>query len=280
MRNLRQIKDMIKNVAKDKKLNSQVLLRNYMMERLLERIALSKYNKNFILKGGMLVSSFVGIESRMTVDMDTTMKNKPLNITKINEVLIDIMSISIEDGVCFTLEKIDEIRNEADYSGYRVSIESKFDTARVPLKIDITAGDKITPKEELHQYKLFLENRTIEIYSYNIETVLAEKLETIISRHVTNTRMRDFYDIYILLSVRKKSINASIFREALQATANNRGTLMLLKNGKEVIEEVLSDDIMKLHWLRYQKKYEYAKGVSWKTINESLEKLWLMYNGN
>lgn len=280
MRSLRQIKYMIKNVAKDKKLNSQVLLRNYMMERLLERISLSKYNKNFILKGGMLVSSFVGIESRMTVDMDTTIKDKALNITTIKEVLIDIMSLDIEDGVSFTLEKIDEIRDEADYTGYRVSIESKLDTARIPLKVDITTSDKITPKEKLHQYKLLLENRTIEIYSYNIETVLAEKFETIISRNVTNTRMRDFYDIFILLSVLIENIDASIFRDALQATADSRGTIKLLKNGKEVIEEVLSDDIINSHWLRYQRKYEYAKSVHWEMISESLEKLWLLYNDN
>ena len=273
MRSLRQIKDMIKNVAKDKKLNSQVLLRNYMMERLLERISLSKYNRNFILKGGMLVSSFVGIESRMTVDMDTTIKDKALDITTIKEVLIDIMSLDIEDGVRFTLEKIDEIRDEADYAGYRVSIESKLDTARIPLKVDITTGDKITPKEELHQYKLFLENRTIEIYSYNIETVLAEKLETIISRNVTNTRMRDFYDIFILLSVLIENIKASIFRDALKATANSRGTIKLLKKGNEVIQEVLTDDIIKSHWLRYQRKYEYAKGVRWEIVSEALEKL-------
>lgn len=277
MRSLRQIKDLIKNVAKDKKLNSQILLRNYMMERLLERISLSKYNKNFILKGGMLVSSFVGIESRMTVDMDTTMKEKALNITTIKEVLLDIISLDIEDGVSFSLEKIDEIRDEADYNGYRVSIESKLDTARIPLKIDITTGDKITPKEELHRYKLFLENRIIEIYSYNIETVLAEKLETIISRNVTNTRMRDFYDIYILLSVLIEKISDSIFRDALKATADSRGSRKLLKDGEGVIDEVLSDDIMKSHWYRYQRKYEYAKDVNWEMISKSLEELWFLY---
>ena len=277
MRSLRQIKDMIKNIAKDKKLNSQVLLRNYMMERLLERISLSKYNKNFILKGGMLVSSFVGIESRMTVDMDTTIKDKALNITTIKEVLFDIMSLDIGDGVIFTLEKIDEIRDEADYTGYRVSIESRLDAARIPLKIDITTGDKITPKEQLHQYELFLENRTIEIYSYNIETVLAEKLETIISRNVTKTRMRDFYDIYILLSRLTENINDSIFRDALQATADSRGSKKFLKDGMEVIQEVLHDEIIKSHWQRYQKKYEYAKEVSWEMISKSLEELWFLY---
>lgn len=280
MRSLRQLKDMIKNVANDKKLNSQVLLRNYMMERLLERISLSKYKKNFILKGGMLVSSFVGIESRMTVDMDTTMKNKALSITMIDDVLQEIMSLDIEDGVSFTLEKIDEIRDEADYSGYRVSIESKLDTARIPIKIDVTTGDKITPIEELHQYKLFLENRTIEIYAYNIETVLAEKLETIISRNVTNTRMRDFYDIYILLHVLTEKINVTIFRDALLATAESRGTIKFLSNGKKVIEEVLSDDVINTHWIRYQRKYEYAKGVPWELISESLDKLWLMYSND
>lgn len=276
MRNLRQIKDLINNAAKKKGINSQILLRNYMMERLLERIALSNYKDNFILKGGMLVSALVGVESRLTIDMDTTIKRKAVSMESVRQVLEDIMSMDIDDGVRFKLKSIDEIRDDAQYYGFRAAVEAKLDTAKIHLKIDITTGDEISPKEELRQYNLLLEERSIEIYSYNIETILAEKLETIVARSITNTRMRDFYDIYILLEIRYDDIEASIFGEALRATTKRRETFHLLENGKATIDEVLADDIMKTHWRRYQNKYGYAKEVTWDMIGVSVYKLWSM----
>jgi predicted nucleotidyltransferase component of viral defense system len=276
MRSLRQIKDLISNMANEREINGQILLRNYMMERLLERIALSKYKENFILKGGMLVSSLVGIESRTTVDMDTTIKRKAVNKELILRIFEEIVAIDIDDRVILNLKKIDEIRDEADYTGYRLSLEAKIDTARIPLKVDITIGDEITPKEVLYKYKLLIEERAIEIYSYNIETVLAEKLETIISRNITNTRMRDFYDIYILLKSKEDDINPEILKNALSATAEVRGSNYLLEQGKEMIDDVLTDKVIQSHWTRYQKKYEYASEVSWNMVKKSIYRIWFL----
>lgn len=276
MRSLRQIKDLISNMANEREINGQILLRNYMMERLLERIALSKYKENFILKGGMLVSSLVGIESRTTVDMDTTIKRKAVNKELIVRIFEEIVAIDIDDRVILNLKKIDEIRDEADYTGYRLSLEAKIDTARIPLKVDITIGDEITPKEVLYKYKLLIEERAIEIYSYNIETVLAEKLETIISRNITNTRMRDFYDIYILLKSKEDDINPEILKNALSATAEVRGSNYLLEQGKEMIDDVLTDKVIQSHWTRYQKKYEYASEVSWNMVKKSIYRIWFL----
>ena len=274
MRTLRQIKDLINNIAKKKSINPQILLRNYMMERLLERIALSNYKENFILKGGMLISSLIGVESRSTVDMDTTMKNKIVTIDSIKSTFENIITIDTGDGVKFEIKKVEEIRDEADYPGFRVSIDAILENAKIPIKVDITTGDEITPKEILHMYQLLLEDREIEILSYNIETILAEKLETIITRSTANTRMRDFYDVHILYQLQSESIDLIVLKEALIGTGKKRGTFHVIKNGYDIIEGVFSNENMALSWKKYQKKYSYASDISWEQIVTSIRKLW------
>ncbi len=274
MRSLRQVKDLINNLAKDKNINAQILLKNYMMERILERIALSDYRDNFILKGGMLVTSLVGMESRSTVDMDTTMKRKAVSAETVKAAFDSILSLDIDDGVTLEYIKLDEIRDEDENSGFRVTITANFGTAKIPLKIDITVCDAITPEEVVYPYKLLLEDRVIDVYAYNIESVLAEKMETIISRSITNTRMRDFYDIYILLEMHKENIDFEVLSNALNATATKRGTIQLLSEAEMIINEVLSDSVMESHWSRYHNKYNYASGISWKTIGDSLSEIW------
>ncbi|MCK5757926.1 MAG: nucleotidyl transferase AbiEii/AbiGii toxin family protein, partial [Clostridiales bacterium] len=227
MKTIRQVKDLINNMAKKHNANAQILLRNYMMERLLERIAISEFKDNFILKGGMLISSIVGIASRSTVDMDATMKRHELTLESIESVFNVFTSMVLDDGVELSVNKIKEIRNEAEYSGYRVSIEAKLGTANIPFKVDITSGDEITPKEILREFNLMLEDRSIHILSYNIETVLAEKIETILSRGTVNTRMRDFYDIYMLQKIEGEEIRYNTLNKVLKATANSRLTLYI-----------------------------------------------------
>lgn len=274
MRTLKQIKDLINNLAKKKSINAQILLRSYMMERLLERIAISSYKDNFVLKGGMLVSSLVGVESRSTVDMDTTIKRKEVTLKSIRTAFEDIIAIDMDDGIDMNIRKIDEIRDEADYSGFRVSIDASLERAKIPLKVDITTGDQITPNEVIHMYQLLLEDRSIEILSYNIETVLAEKIETIITRSTVNTRMRDFYDVYILYKVQIENINLNILSEALTGTSKSRRTDHVIQNGDQIIEDVLVSDIMSQNWTRYQKKYSYASDISWEEIGDSVRLLW------
>ena len=187
----RQLKDLIRNLSKDKAADAQILMRNYMMERFLERISLSEYRDKFILKGGMLVAAMVGLDARSTMDIDATVKGATVGIEEVENMIASIISVPVDDGVEFRLKRISEIMDEAEYPGIRVSMETEFDGVITPLKIDISTGDAITPHEVRYSFKLMLEDRSIEIWAYNLETVLAEKLETVVSRATTNTRMRD-----------------------------------------------------------------------------------------
>ena len=197
----KQLKDLIRNLSKEVGIEAHVLIRKYMMERFLERVSSSKYNGSFILKGGMLVAAFVGVEARATMDIDTTIKGIPVTIVDMERTITEISNIDLDDNVKFRIKKVSEIMDEAEYSGIRFSMDAVLDGAVIPLKIDISTGDVITPREIAYSYKLMFEDRTIPIMTYPIETVLAEKLETVISRSITNTRMRDFYDIHILHQV-------------------------------------------------------------------------------
>lgn len=274
MKNLRQLKDLINNMAKENNINAQILLRNYMLERLLERISLSEFKDKFILKGGMLVAALVGVDMRSTVDMDATIKAYPVTKESIESAFKNILSVSIDDGVDMIFKGIEEIRAEDEYNGFRVSLEACMENARIPLKVDITTGDEITPKEVGYTFDLLLEDRNIYILAYNIETVIAEKLETIISRSIANTRLRDFYDIYILLKVQGHNINKDLLTEAIIATSERRGSSNILKEGDLILEEIFSSDILYSHWTRYQKKYSYANDISWDEIKESVFVIW------
>jgi predicted nucleotidyltransferase component of viral defense system len=187
----RQIKDLIRNLAKKNNVDTQILLRNYMLERLLERISLSKYKQNFILKGGMLVAAMVGLDMRSTIDMDATIKSYPLNEENLRDMFDEILNIPVNDDITITLTDISQIREEFEYECFRISLSAQIENTKIPLKVDITTGDVITPKEVQYRFTLLLENRSIYILAYNLETVLAEKMETIISRGILNTRMRD-----------------------------------------------------------------------------------------
>ncbi len=274
MKNLRQLKDIIKNMAKEKDINTQILLRNYMLERLLERISLSEFKDKFILKGGMLVAAIVGVDMRATVDMDATIKSYPVTLDSIKRILDSILSVPIDDGIYMKLINIKVIRTEDEYSGYRVSIEALMDDARIPLKVDITTGDEITPKEGVYKFDLLLEDRSIEILAYNIETVIAEKFETVIVRGIANTRMRDFYDIYILLKVQGHTIDKGTLSKAIMATTKKRGSKSILLDGELVLKEVFQSEILSREWSRYQKQYSYSADITWDKIKEAVSEIW------
>ena len=266
IRTARQLKDLIRNLAKKKSADAQILMRNYMMERFLERISLSEYRDNFILKGGMLVSAMVGLDARSTMDLDATIKGINVNVEEVENLIACIITVPIEDGVKFHLKSISEIMEEAEYPGIRVSMSATFDGVVTPLKIDISTGDAITPKEVQYSFKLMLEERFIDIWAYNLETVLAEKLETIITRATTNTRMRDFYDIYILEQLYGKTLNPDVFQAALQATAQKRETERYLTEAEETIHEVENSDTMQALWAAYQEKFSYAAELKWDMV--------------
>lgn len=272
----RQLKDLIRNLSKKKSADAQILMRNYMMERFLERISLSEYKDLFILKGGMLIAAMVGVDARATMDLDATIKDANVSVTDVETIISKIISIPIDDGVSFRIKQISEIMEEADYPGVRVSMETKFDGVITPLKIDISTGDVITPREIRYRFNLMLENRAIEVWAYNLETVLAEKLETVISRNVTNTRMRDFYDIYILQKLYGEQLKKEILWNALVATARKRETLEQIESRgiREVFDEIETSPVMENLWKAYQKNYSYAADISWHIVMEAVRYLY------
>ena len=270
----RQLKDLIRNLSREKSADAQILMRNYMMERFLERISLSEYRDKFILKGGMLVAAMVGLDARSTMDLDATVKGANVNVEEIENLISAIVSVPIDDGVKFQLKSISEIMDEAEYPGIRVSMTTTFDGVVTPLKIDISTGDAITPREVRYSFKLMLEDRSIDIWAYNLETVLAEKLETIITRTTTNTRMRDFYDLHILSQLHGQSIIPADLRAALIATAKKRSTEKYLADAPAAFDEVEADPNMEKLWQAYQKKFSYAADLSWHTVMESIRSLY------
>ena len=273
----RQLKDLIRNLSRKNAADAQILMRNYMMERFLERISLSAYRDKFILKGGMLVAAMVGLDARSTMDLDATVKGANVSVEDVENMMAEIIAVPIDDGVTFQVKSISEIMDEAEYPGIRVT--TLFDGVRTPLKIDISTGDAITPKEVRYSFKLMLEDRSIDVWAYNLETVLAEKLETIITRTTTNTRMRDFYDIAILQQLYGDTLNPQILHDALLATARKRGTERHLAEAAQVFDEVQNSPIMQDLWTAYQKKFSYASDLSWDMIMTAVRQLYANCEG-
>lgn len=270
-----QLKDLIKNLARKNSADSQILLRSYITERFLERLSDSNYKNNFIIKGGMLISAMVGIKNRSTMDLDASIKGFSLNTDELKSVVESICSINLNDGVTFEIKSLAEIMDEADYPGIRISMNGFYDGIRTPVKLDISTGDVITPNEIVFSYQLMFENRKINLWSYNIETVLAEKLESIIARTITNTRMRDFYDVYLLTKIYSEVIDYKILNLALKATSTKRNTITLMDNAEKVFDELLTDSGIINLWQRYQSNYNYANGISWNTVVDSAKNLYL-----
>lgn len=262
MKNAMQLKAILKNMAKQKNISAQLVLQNYMLERLLERVSVSKYRDNFILKGGFLIAAMVGLDTRATMDMDATIKGYPVNEETVQKMFEEICAIELNDDVAFTFRQIGEIREGDEYTGYRVTLTADYPPMAVPLKLDITTGDKITPKEIEYSFKLLLEDRSISILAYNLETILAEKLETVISRSDQNTRPRDYYDIYMLMKLQSHNVNLSSLKDALAATCNRRGSAEVIKGYIQIMERVKNSTIMQEQWKKYQKEFDYASDIT------------------
>lgn len=273
MKNAMQLKAAISKMAKEKHIPSQLVMQNYMLERLLKRIAHSRYQGNFILKGGLLIASMVGLHSRATMDMDATIRNHPVNENSIKTMFEEIVSIPIDDNITFSFQEVGEIRKNDAYGGYRVSLTANFLPMKVPLKLDITTGDKITPKAVEYKYPMMFNDGTLEIFAYNLETILAEKLETVISRGDQNTRPRDFYDIFILSKLKGDQINWTILRQAVSETAQKRNSGMLMPQYQSILEQIVSSPVMQNHWTIYQRDYEYAREVDFSATCETILQL-------
>lgn len=269
-----QVKGRIKNVAKAYKADARTLMRIYMMERFLERISISEYRDNFIIKGGMLVTALVGVALRSTMDIDTSIKNQNLSAEYARRIVDEIKDIDLGDGVTFEVKDVSNIMDEMEYPGIRFMMNAVMGTLITPMKIDISTGDVITPRAVEYQYKLLLDDRSISLWSYNLETILAEKLQTILVRGLLNTRMRDFYDIRVLLSVYEQDIDNEIIKRAFDATCKKRCTERLNEEAPKIISAIGDDTKLHALWKSYQKKYSYAADISYEDVMESIKFLW------
>lgn len=273
-RNTMSFKAIINNMAKENNVAAQLVLQTYMLERLLERISISKYKDNFILKGGMLISAMLGIDSRTTMDMDTTIKGFPLTKENISNIMLEICNVEIDDNVTFKINKVDLIREDDDYGGYRITFEARYNNEMpVIMKMDITTGDKITYKEIEYSFTLMLEDRKIQIWSYNVETIIAEKFEAIIKRGVLSTRIRDYYDVYMLINTQRKIIDNKTLKDAITLTAQHRETNEIIKDWKKVVDKIANDSKMQQQWKKYQKDNFYAEGIEYNDLVNAINKV-------
>lgn len=273
IKNPMSLKAYIKNKAVEKNIPAQLVMQNYMLERLLERISLSKYKNNFILKGGFLISAIVGIDSRTTMDLDGTIKGFDLSKESINDIFNDICKIDLKDNISFKILNLEDIREKDDYPGVRVKLHALYLPLKVPISVDITTGDKITPKEINYKFSSLFEDREIEILAYNLETILAEKLETILSRGIVNTRARDYYDVYMLYNLYKDKINYLHLKNAIISTTKKRNTIYILDDYKSILNQILENsDVVNL-WNRYKDAFNYVKKVSFKRSLNIIDEL-------
>lgn len=268
-----QIKGRIKSVAKQNNADARTLMRIYMMERFLERLAQSEYRDNFIIKGGILVTAMIGVAHRSTMDIDTSMKNLNLSAEDALRVVNQVKDIDLDDGVSFEVKDVSNIMDEMEYPGIRVTMNANVGRLITPLKIDISTGDVITPRAIEFNYDLLLEDRSISLWSYNLETILAEKLQTVLARGILNTRMRDFYDIRMLLDTYEDKVNKDVLKDAFAATCKKRGTDHLQEQAEEIIKIIEANEQLQVLWRAYEKKYSYAADIDYASVISGVRKL-------
>lgn len=269
IKNAKSLIDKLKNKAEQNNITVNEVLQNYMFERILERLSISEYKNNFILKGGVLLSSIMGIDTRTTMDMDTCLKGINLTEEQLYKVLKNILDTDVKDGVTFEIENSKPIREDDEYGGLKYNILAKFDNIKVNLSIDIATGDVITPGEIEYNYKMMFEDKALKIMTYNIESIIAEKFQTIISRNVLNSRMKDFYDLYYL--IKYKTFSKDDLRLAIEKTFDKRNTdIKLINSNISVIQE---SDLLQDLWKTYSQKHKYTKDIKFEDIIETIKKI-------
>jgi predicted nucleotidyltransferase component of viral defense system len=273
-----QLKAFIRKKSQEYKISAQIVMQNYMMERLLERLSLSQYRKNFIIKGGFLIASIIGLDNRGTMDLDVTTKGFSLTRESIGEIFEDICKIEVDDDIAFTIARITDIREGDDYPGLRIHLSAVYSPLNIPLSVDVTTGDRITPGEIEYSFKLLFEERSISIMAYNLETIFAEKLETILSRNVANTRPRDFYDVHILYMLRGSGCDYAVLRSSLEETAKKRSSLDVLPQYEKILDDIRKNSAMQEFWKKYQRDFDYASKISFDAVCDTV--LQIMSMGN
>ncbi len=268
IKNRDSLKAKVSNLSKETNIPNKYLIQNFMFEALLKRISISKYKDKFIIKGGLLLSSIFGVDLRSTMDLDTTIKGLSLDRETITKAIKEIINIDLDDNIKLEIENIKDIREEELYSGFEVNLKAEFDGLKTNLMIDITTGDVITYKEIEFKYNTIFDNETINIMTYNYETIIAEKFEAIISRNIDNTRMKDYYDLYMFVNLKWNDINKDTLRKAIINTSKARETLDYIDDANRYIELIGDDSRLKSLWNSYKNNYEYAKNINFEdTIN-------------
>jgi predicted nucleotidyltransferase component of viral defense system len=269
IKNAKSLMDKSRNVAIKNNITTNEVLQNYMFERILERLSVSKYKNNFILKGGLLLSSIMGIDTRTTMDMDTCIKGINLTDEQLYEVLKEILNIDVNDGVKFEIRNSQPIREEDDYGGLKYNLLAIFDNLRVNLSIDIATGDLITPSEIEYDYKMIFEDRNLKIMTYNIESIIAEKFQTVISRGILNSRMKDYYDLYYLITY--KEFSKENIKEAIKKTFSKRNTD--IESINKVTREIEESEFVKDLWTNYSKKHKYVEKIEFEMVMEKIKSI-------
>ncbi len=272
--NANSFKAKIKNIAREKGIPAQQVQQNYLIEQVLKLISESRYKDSFIVKGGFLIGQMIGLDKRTTMDLDVTLKGLPLNGENILAIFTEIVNRPSE-GFQFEIDKLEPIRQDDEYGGFSLKLNAAFDTLREVVFIDITTGDQITPREIVYQLQSVFSEDKLEVWTYNLETVLAEKLETIIRRGAASTRPRDRYDLYTLYHLRKDEINVPVLKSAVHNTAKKRDSLDALTNWENQLDAIRSSDYQNQLWFRYQKSFRYASEIS---FEESVEVVAIILN--
>ena len=267
-----KLKGKIKSFSEKNNLKAQEVLQMYFFERFLTRLEKSKYRANFIIKGGFLISSIIGIQNRTTMDIDTTIKGLPVKEEIIKEIILKILSIEVNDGIEFVLGKIENIREISEYENYRLHLTANFEKIKNPLKIDITTGDVIIPSEIEYSYETIFKEK-LNILVYSLETLIAEKYETIIKRNITTTRLRDFYDIYMIFKLKNDKIDVNNLKQAIWETAKNRNSTEEILESKEILEDIKNDEYLNKQWNIYKKENKYVDNIQFSEILELLNKI-------
>ena len=270
--NANSFKAKIKNMSKDRGIPAKQLQQNFLIEQVLKLIAKSSYKDSFIVKGGYLIGQLIGLDKRTTMDLDVTLKGTTLSQENLITIFEEILSDS-DDVFSFEVDKLEPIRQDDEYGGFSLKLNATFDTLREVVFIDITTGDKITPREITYSMSSLFANETIEVWTYNLETVLAEKLETIISRGVASTRPRDRYDLFTLYHTRKDEIDFDVLRKALANTVEKRGSKEAIDIWESQLNSIETDEYQKQLWTRYQRQFKYAQDISFEKSVQIVKEL-------
>lgn len=262
------VKDKLRNISKEKNVDFNSVMRFYMYDRFVERLSKSKYKDNFILKGGFYLSKLFGLDNRSTMDIDTAIRKTKFTEENIIKMITEIINKDVDDNVKFGIKKTEPIRDEDEYGGLRITINFTLENMRDSFHIDIATGDPIHPGPDDYKYESLIGNEVYKVWSYNLETVLAEKIETILSKLEASGRMKDYYDIYLIHKFKFNKINKTKFRGAVEKTFKKRefnadlgANLNVVKNSK----------ILRDKWTSYSRKNSYARNLEFDETIKCLE---------